>query len=110
MIDRRRFLMGASMAAAGAAAGVVLTVQNPFEQVPAAAAAGDDRFKYKQLDVVITPTGRSVHITVNGRHGVHVDRDGNDYISHLLPFTSYRTPRQLAQASIDAEDAGLLIL
>src|SRR5215217_1601784 len=110
MISRRRFLIGAAAAAAGAAAGVVLTVNNPLEDIPAASAAEEERFTYRGRQVVITPSGVMVHITVNGAHEVHVERFNNEYLTHLLPFGSFRTPRRLAEAVIDAEDAGLLII
>jgi hypothetical protein len=109
MITRRGFLIGASAAAAGLAGGVVLTGRAPFEPQPAAAAA-DEKFKYHGRDVAVTPTGDTVHITVNGSHGIHVEREGNEFVTHLLPFSSFKTPRQLVQAVIDAEDATLLII
>src|SRR5689334_9687535 len=108
MVTRRRFLAGAAVAAAGTAAVTVTAVQNPLD-LPAASAAPGERFRYRNRDVVVTPGANSAHITVNGRHGVHVDRDGNDYLTHLLPFSAFRSPRKLAEATIDAEDAGLLI-
>src|SRR5215218_2966956 len=109
MIDRRRFMIGASVATAGVAAGLVATGHNPFE-IPSASAAPDERFTYRGRTVVITPLGRSAHITVDGRHGIHVEREGSEFLTHLLPFSSFRTARLLAQAVIDAAFDGLLII
>jgi hypothetical protein len=108
MISRRRFMIGASVAAAGAVGGVVLTGR-PFVATPAAAAP-DDRFKYRGRNVVITGTGAATHIVVNGSHGIHVQREGGEFTTHLLPFSSFRTPRELVKAVIDAEDETLLII
>src|SRR4051812_9606437 len=110
MVSRRRFIVGASLAAATAAVGVTVVVQNPLDLPSAQAAPGGERFRYRSRDVQVTPSGNMVHITVNGRHGVHADRQGADYLTHLLPFTAFRSPRKLAEAAIDAEDAGLLII
>jgi hypothetical protein len=108
MISRRRFMIGASVAAAGAVGGVIFTGR-PFE-APTAAAAPDERFKYRGRNVVITPKGATPHIVVNGTHGIHVEREGNLFFTHLLPFSSFRTARELVMAVIDAEDGNLLII
>jgi hypothetical protein len=108
MINRRRFMIGASVAAAGAVGGVIFTGR-PFEATPAAAAP-DDRFKYRGRNVVITAEGAMTHIVVNGSHGIHVEREGGEFFTHLLPFSSFRTPRELVRAVIDAEDGNLLII
>src|SRR4051794_15322683 len=111
MVSRRRFLLGASVVATGAAAGVVFAGQDtPLGLPEAQAAPPGDRFRYRSRDVQITPSGNMVHITVDGRHGIHVDRDGSDYLTHLLPFTAFKNPRKLAESAIDAEADGLLIL
>ena len=110
MVSRRRFLLGASAVAAGAAASVVVAGQDTPFALPQAQAAPEERFTYRSREVVITPSGNTVHITVNGRHGIHVDREGTDYVSHLLPFTAFKNPRKLAEAAIDAEDQQLLII
>ena len=110
MVSRRRFLLGASAVAAGAAASVVVAGQDTPFGLPEAQAAPEERFRYKSRDVVITPSGNVIHITINGRHGVHVDREGSDFLTHLLPFTAFKSPRKLAEAAIDAEDEQLLII
>ncbi len=111
MISRRRFMMGASVAAAGAVGGVIFTGR-PFEATPAAASPNDpnDRFKYRGRNVVITAEGAMTHVVVNGTHGIHVQREGGEFLTHLLPFSSFRTPRDLVRAVIDAEDGNLLII
>ncbi len=108
MISRRRFMMGASVAAAGAVGGVIFTGR-PFEATPAAASP-DDRFKYRGRNVAITAEGAMTHVVVNGSHGIHVQREGGEFLTHLLPFSSFRTPRELVRAVIDAEDGNLLII
>jgi len=109
MISRRRFLIRASLAAAGAAAGVVLTANNPFETPTAEAAPGDELFTYLGRKVVITSSGRNASLTINGRH-VHVEYEGGKYLTHLLPFQSFTTVRQLARAVIDGAVEKLFVI
>jgi hypothetical protein len=110
MIDRRRFLIGAAVAAAGAAAGVVLATGNPFADLPSAAAAEGEEFTYRGRKVVILPMGAMLHAVVNDVRNVDLHRDRNEFLTHLLPFGSFRTPRRLVESVIDAEDDGLLII
>ena len=110
MISRRHLLMGAGTAVAGVAAGVVLTVNNPFESLPSASAAADERFTYRGRDVTITPHGNMASVRINGKREVHAERFQNEYLCHLLPFTTFRSPRKLGEAVIEAEDAGLLVV
>jgi hypothetical protein len=110
MISRRRLLIGAAAAAAGATAGVVLTINNPFADLPEAAAAVDERFRYRGRNVVLSPRGNMVHTNINGRTGVHAERFQGEYLTHLLPFGTFRSPRKMAEAVIDAEADGLLII
>jgi hypothetical protein len=110
MISRRRLLIGAATAAAGATAGVVLTVNNPFTDLPEAAAAADEKFKYRGRDVVLSPHGNMVHARVNGKGGLHGERFQGEYLTHLLPFGTFKSPRKMAEAVIDAEADGLLII
>ncbi len=109
MIDRRRFLKGATAAAAGVAAGVVLTVNNPFEELPSASAAADERFQFRGRTVVITPHGNTSQIRVNARQ-FHAQREENRFHTHLQPFSEFPSARKAAEAVIEAEDAGLLII
>ncbi len=107
MTTRRRFLLAGSAAVVGAA----VTGHIVFNELPRAdAAPPEERFAYRGREVVITPAGNAAHATVNGRHGLHLERSGNEFITHLLPFSSFSSPRQLVQAVIDAEDAGLLVI
>jgi hypothetical protein len=110
MIDRRRFLIGTAVAAVGGAAGVVLTTGNPFTGLPPAAADEPERFVYHGRRVVITPMGAMVHATVNEVREVHLERAGNEYMTHLLPFGTFKQSRKLLESVIDAEDGGLLII
>jgi hypothetical protein len=110
MIDRRRFLIGSAVAAAGAAAGVVLATGNPFTGIPPAAADETERFTYHGRRVVILPMAAMLHATVNEVREVHLERAGTEYITHLLPFGTFKQPRKLLEAVIDAEDDGLLII
>ena len=111
MIDRRRFLIGAAVAATGTAAGVVLATDNPFTGMPTAEAADGERFTHRGRRVAILPMGAVLHATVNEVREVHVERaGGNEYLTHLLPFGTFKRPRQLVEAVIDAEDDGLLII
>jgi hypothetical protein len=90
---------------------VVHTVNNPFEELPAAASTEEEKFNYHGRKVVITnQSGVTVHVTINDTHEVHVEHFKGEYLTHLLPFGSFRTSRQLAEAVIDAEDAGLVII
>ena len=109
MIDRRRFLIGAGAAVAGAAAGVVLAAA-PFGELPSATAAQEERFTHRGRAVVIISDETMVHITVNGTRVIHVEKAGREFLTHLLPFGTFRTPRKLAEAVIDAEDDGLLVI
>jgi hypothetical protein len=107
-LDRRRFLIGSSVVIAGAAAaGVTIGV---LPNTESAAADEVQRFSYRGRQVVATVSDTSAHVTVNGRHGIHVERIGDQYFTHLLPFGSFRSPRELVQAVIQAEDAHLLII
>ena len=110
MIDRRRFLIGAAVAATGTAAGVVLATDNPFTGIPSAEAADGERFSYRGRRVAILPVGALLHAVVNDTREVHVERDRSEYMTHLLPFGTFKRPRQLVEAVIDAEDDGLLII
>jgi hypothetical protein len=111
MISRRSFLFGTAAAATGAAAGVVLSVNNPFEPLPVAAAApGDERFTYRGRSVVVSLTPAAAHITVDGTADVHADRVANQFVTHVLPFQSFPAPRKLAQAVIDASADQLVVL
>jgi hypothetical protein len=107
-MDRRRFMMGASVAVVGTA--VAVTGTPPFGDVPSAAAAGEERFTARGRAVAIQKIGNSAHAVINGRHGVHIERMLDGYATHLLPFGTYKSPRKLVEAVIQAEDAGLLII
>jgi hypothetical protein len=107
-MDRRRFMMGASVAVVGTAAAVTGTL--PFDDMPAAAAAGEERFTFRGRAVVVQKLGSSAHAVINGRHGVHLERMLDGFATHLLPFGTYRSPRKLIEDVIQAEDAGLLII
>jgi hypothetical protein len=109
MINRRRFMAGAALGAAGVAGAVIFTGHSPIE-LPSAEAASGDKFKYRGRNVEITPLPNSAHILVDGRHGVHLMRDGNAFSSHLLPFNEFTSPRQAAQALIDGAAETLFIL
>jgi hypothetical protein len=109
VINRRRFLSGAALAGAGVAGAVVLTGHSPLE-LPSAQAAGNDKFNYRGRSVEITPLPNSAHVLVDGRHGVHLEREGNSYQTHLLPFSSFTGPKQAAQALIDGAAETLFIL
>jgi hypothetical protein len=110
MINRRRFMTGAALAGAGAVGAVVLTGHSPIELPSAEAAPGDQRFRYRGRDVQITRLPDSAHVLVDGRHGVHLERDGNAYLTHLLPFSTFADPRQAAVALIDGAADTLFIL
>ncbi|MCZ2836008.1 twin-arginine translocation signal domain-containing protein [Modestobacter sp. VKM Ac-2985] len=107
-MDRRQFMVGASVAAVGTA--VAVTGIPPFDDMPTAAAAGEERFSARGRAVVIQKVGKSAHAVINGRHGVHLERMLDGYATHLLPFGTYKSPRKLIEAVIQAEDAGLLII
>ncbi|GAA4741761.1 hypothetical protein GCM10023328_23710 [Modestobacter marinus] len=107
-MDRRRFMMGATVAVAGTA--VAVTGTPPFDDIPEAAAAAEERFTHRGRKVVIQKVGKNAHAVVNGRHGVHLEQMNGGYATHLLPFATYKAPRKAVEAVIEAEDAGLLIV
>src|SRR5215218_6603447 len=110
MITRRRLLFGAAAAAAGATASVVLASNNPFAGLPEAEAAVDERFRYRGRTVVLSLQGSMVHTNINGKTGLHAERFQGEYVTHLLPFATFKSPRKLVEAVIDAEIDGLLII
>jgi hypothetical protein len=110
MINRRQFLLGTAAAAAGVAGAAVLTTVDPFHDTPPAAAADGERFTHRGRLVVILPLGAMMHAMVNGNRDVHIEPFGGQFLTHLLPFDTFKRPRQLMEAVIDAEDDGLLII
>ena len=108
MISRRRFLMGATVVALGATAGVVAGATVGEDTADAAQV---ERFRYKNRDVEITPQGDAAHIMIDNKKMVHAMRVApGQYSTHLLPFNDYRTLRKLSEDLIDGEESGLFVL